>query len=193
VSGESADAEGEMFMLMADTMAIFFVVLGLLLALPGLWLLSLGLWPRAVAESADACSRGLVKPFFAGLPVTLLMIVAAAALNRVPGAVGNISAIAVVCAYMIFAHAGVAGLASCIGRRLASPADRERPWRATLRGSVVLELPFLLPLLGWFVILPAAITIGAGALTMSLLRRAFANSTAAAPVESGVGVPEFRA
>src|SRR4030095_12052952 len=34
-------------MLMADTMAIFFVILGLLLAFPGLWVLCRVLWARA--------------------------------------------------------------------------------------------------------------------------------------------------
>lgn len=35
-------------MLMADTMAIFLSVLGLLIACPALWLLCRGLWPRPV-------------------------------------------------------------------------------------------------------------------------------------------------
>src|SRR6266542_674561 len=46
-------------MLMADTMAIFFVILGLLLALPGLWVLCRGLWPRAVAKAAELCGGGV--------------------------------------------------------------------------------------------------------------------------------------
>jgi hypothetical protein len=180
-------------MLMADTMAIFFVILGFMLAFPALWLLSLGLWPRAVNEAADSCSRGLVKPFLAGLPLTLLMIIIAASLKKIPGALGNIAAIGATCLYMIFAHAGVAGLATCIGRRLSSPVDGDRPWRATLRGGIVLELPFLLPLLGWFVILPAAIIIGCGATTVSLLRRAFVKSTAEVPLAAGSETAGFRA
>jgi len=172
-------------MLMADTMAIFFVILGLMLALPGLWLLCLGLWPRTVADSAETCSRGLVKQFFAGLPITFVVILSAAVLNNVPGALGNIGAIGVVCFYVIFSGAGTAGLATSIGRRLPSPADREREWRATLRGSIVLELPFLLPVVGWFVIFPASIITGSGATTLSLLRRAFASSPATAPLGAG--------
>ncbi|MGH9842525.1 MAG: hypothetical protein ACREEM_27605, partial [Blastocatellia bacterium] len=40
------------------------------------------------------------------------------------------------------------------------------------------ELAFLLPILGWFVILPAATTIGAGAACIALLRKLLASITA---------------
>jgi hypothetical protein len=69
---------------------------------------------------------------------------------------------------MVHAHAGVAGLATAIGHRLTSPVDDERPWRSTLRGGVVLELTYLLPILGWFGILPLSIIIGSGAATLAL-------------------------
>jgi hypothetical protein len=72
---------------------------------------------------------------------------------------------------MLQAHTGVSGLATSIGRRLASPLDEQRPWRSTLRGGVVLELTFLLPILGWFVIQPASIIIGSGAANLNLLSR----------------------
>jgi len=65
----------------------------------------------------------------------------------------------------------VAGLVTGIGKRLATPIDSEQPWRATLRGGIVLELSFLLPILGWFVILPISVTIGCGAACIALLRK----------------------
>ena len=158
-------------MLMADTVAIFFVILGLMLALPGLWLLCRGLWPRAVAGAAARCNAGLIKTFLVGLPITTVMIFLTAVLNNALGTFGKVAAIGVVCLYVVYAHTGVAGLATCLGERLASPVDAIRPWRATLRGGIVLELTYLLPILGWFVILPLSTIIGAGAVTLALLRR----------------------
>jgi len=166
-------------MLMADTMAIFFVVLGLLLAFPGLWLLCRGLWPRAVTEAAAICDKGLIKPFVAGLPVTVVMIFAAAVLSNF-GPAGKIAAAATVCLYLMIANCGVAGLVTVVGDRLASPVDSRQPWRAMLRGGAALGLASLLPILGWFVILPVSITIGCGANLISLLR-----AFAAAPVLPG--------
>jgi hypothetical protein len=167
-------------MLMADTMAIFLVVLGFLLAFPGLWLLCQGLWPRAVKRASAICGQGLIKPFLIGAPVTAVMIVIAAILGKL-GTAGKISAVGLVCFYLMFANSGVAGLVNRIGERLASVSDVGQTWRATLRGGIALELAFLLPILGWFVILPAAVTIGAGASLIALLKRSFIPSTVSIP------------
>ena len=158
-------------MLMADTMSIFFVILGMMLAFPGLWLLCRGLWPEAVAATADRCRKSLWSSFLLGLPITFVMIVITRILFSVLGPAGKIAGIGVVCLYMLQAHTGVSGLATSIGRRLLSPIDEQRPWRSTLRGGVVLELTYLLPFLGWFVILPASIIIGSGAANLALLSR----------------------
>jgi hypothetical protein len=156
-------------MLMADTMAIFFVILGFMLALPALWLLCRGLWPRAVSGAAVA-SNTLLRPFLVGLPVTLIALIAAVAARAAPGAFGWVAAMLAICIFLVFASTGVAGFATRIGTRLASPLDTERPWRATIRGGIVLELSYLLPVLGWFVILPLSLIIGAGSVTIALLK-----------------------
>jgi len=171
-------------MLMADTMAIFFVILGLLLAFPGLWLLCRGLWPRVVTESAAVCGKGLIKPFIAGLPATAAMIIAAAVLGNF-GSAGKIAAGAMICLYLMIANCGVAGLVTVVGERLFSPLDSQRPWRATLRGGAALGLASLLPILGWFVIFPASVIVGCGASLISLLR-----AFAAATISHGRAVPD---
>jgi hypothetical protein len=161
--------EGEL-MLMADTMSIFFVILGFMLAFPALWLLCRGLWPNAVAAATAECDKSLFTRFVAGLPVTLGALIVAGALRRMPGSFGTIAAGGVLSVYLMYAAAGVAGLATSIGLRLNSPVDSERPWRATLRGSIVLELTYLLPIIGWFLILPASVLIGTGATSLALFK-----------------------
>src|SRR5262245_32559542 len=126
-------------MLMADTMSIFFVVLGVLLAFSGLWLMCRGLWPQAVEAAAQRCTRRIWPYFLAGIPLTLFMIVLTRVLFAL-GPVGKIAAVGVVCAYMLQAHTGVSGLVTAVGRRLPSPLDEGSPWRATLRGGIALEL-----------------------------------------------------
>lgn len=168
-------------MLMADTMAIFFVVLGFLLAFPGLWLLCRGLWPDRVAASAARCKKGLFKPFLVGLPITIFFVVLSVGLNKGAGVPGKIAAIIVFSVFLIQAHTGVAGLATCIGERLKSPDDRERPWRATLRGGIALELTYLLPVLGWFFILPVSLIIGSGASALSMFRFRIVTATEGRP------------
>ena len=95
----------------------------------------------------------------------------------------KVAAVATVCLYLMIANCGVAGLVTVVGERLAGPSgniDSQQPWRATLRGGVALGLASLLPILGWFVILPAAVIIGCGANLLSLMR-----TFAASRVRSG--------
>lgn len=157
-------------MLMADTMSIFFVVVGMLLAFSGLWLLCRGLWPAAVEGAAERCAKRLWPYFLAGVPLTLATIVLTRILFAL-GPVGKIAGVAVACFYLLQANIGVSGLATAIGRRLPSRLDKHSPWRATLRGGIALELTYLLPILGWFVVLPAATIIGAGAFNVGLLSK----------------------
>ncbi|MDX6709116.1 MAG: hypothetical protein QOH96_132 [Blastocatellia bacterium] len=158
-------------MLMADTMAVFFVIVGMMLAFPGLWLLCLGLWPQTVGEAAERCRRGLRLSFLVGLPVTIVVVFSTLKLVNSLGGLGKAAGIGLFCAFMLHAHIGVSGFATAIGKRLASPVDQAREWRATLRGGVVLELTYLLPILGWFIILPVSIVIGSGAAARSQIRQ----------------------
>ncbi len=167
-------------MLMADTMAIFFVILGLMLALPALWLLCRGLWPLTVTSAASVCKKGLLKPFLVGLPIAVMAFIAVAALGNL-GPAGKIGAAVLASLGLMFANCGVAGLATCVGERLASAADAGRGWRATLRGGVALELSYLLPILGWFIILPISVTIGCGAALIASLRKLLASSRSSLP------------
>ena len=66
--------------------------------------------------------------------------------------------------------AGSSGLAAQIGAGLASPADQSQSWRRVLRGGIVLGLTFILPIAGWFLILPISLIMGCGA----ALRSSFA-------------------
>jgi hypothetical protein len=168
-------------MLMADTMAVFFVVLGVMLSFVGCWLLARGLWPERVTRAADSLDRGLLVPFLVGLPITLVGLFAAAVVSNLPGKLGSIGAGAVACALLVYAHAGVSGLATSIGRRLPSAVDASSPWRSTLRGGVVLVLAYLAPVLGWFAILPITTIVGAGATTLGLFARRRAAVSDAAP------------
>jgi hypothetical protein len=169
-------------MLFADTMAIFFVVIGFLIAFPALWLFCSGIWPAFVQRTADAVEKGLWKSFLIGIPITALFTFLIAIVGKLPASIGQIGGIVLFSLLMLFAQCGVAGVATLLGRRLKSPADIERPWKGNLRGGIVLSLSYLLPLVGWFLILPASIIIGAGSATRAcFVRKAKAVKTAVEP------------
>ena len=83
-------------MLMADTMAVFFVILGMMLAFPGLWLLCRGLWPDTVDNAAGRCRKGLWPSFLVGVLITLVMVLLTVLLFKVPASVGKIAGISLV-------------------------------------------------------------------------------------------------
>jgi len=168
-------------MLMADTMAVFFVVVGFLLSFVGLWLLTRGLWPERVAAAADRLDRGLLVPFLVGLPIAVVAVVVAMVATALPGKLGGFVSGGILCLFLTYAHTGVSGLATAIGRRLPSAVDAGNPWRPTLRGGVVLVLGYLAPILGWFAILPISTVVGAGATTLGFFAR-HEQATAPAPV-----------
>jgi len=163
-------------MLMADDVAVFFIVLALLLAHVGVWLVCRGVWESHVARGAEQMSRSLVATLLAGVIPTLgaLGFVAIAA-NL--GGIGKAFAALAASAFLLFAHAGLAGAVLHIGRKLG--AD-EAPWRTTTRGGIALALAWLFPILGWFVLFPLSIVLGAGASSIALVR-AFASKLAPSP------------
>ena len=170
-------------MIMADVLLVVFLILGLFLAFPGYWLLSRALFPR-LTEGSRRCYEDMpVRTTLAGIGITVLLAILSAILVGIPAAPLQTIGVLFISASLAFALAGTGGLCAMIGSRLASPADEQRPWRATLKGGIVLELSFLLPLAGWFLLLPLALISGAGAATIALFRRRRAAQPAPQPTK----------
>lgn len=184
-------------MLLADVMMWFLLVLGVLFAFPGLWLLSRGLYSQDVEAMANYLEKGRIKPFFAGLPVTVVSFLGVAICGDKHQAFTDLAALVFIAFFLFYSNVGVAALATMIGSKLPSPVDEGRPWKSTIRGGVVLELSYLLPVLGWFFILPVSLIIGAGAVTLRLFTRGKGTSrdlhASKPPASSGKTTSDSRA
>ncbi len=156
-------------MLLAGVFGWTLFIIGLLLSFQGLWLTSRALWPARVQAATGRVRRNGVASFFVGLPIVAVVIAFVAIVARL-GAGGQMLAFFTAGLAFIYANIGIAGLATHIGQRLASPADGDRPWRATLRGGLALELAWLTPVPGWVALLPISIIMGMGAATLSFFR-----------------------
>jgi hypothetical protein len=132
------------------------------------WLAATALGPAAV----ERCARHYARPArvtLVGLATGLPLLAIGAAVadrGKVHPGLGALGALLLVL-LLLPATFGLAGLAWRIGRGLASPADESRPWRATLRGGLVLAATFLLPFAGWFVLLPWGLVSGFGTAVMA--------------------------
>jgi hypothetical protein len=158
-------------MLFGDVIAIGLSIAGFLASLQGLWLVCLAMWPRRVARAAERCERNGIKSFLVGVALTGVVALVIAIVGKRLGTAGQLAAWTLGFLYLVYSGIGTAGLVTHLGKRLSSPADAERPWKATVRGGVALELAYLVPILGWFGLLPLSMIIGAGATTLSFLGR----------------------
>jgi hypothetical protein len=149
---------------MADVFSVTFILAGLMITLPALWLLMRALFPGAVDRSRGRIAATPVRCFLLGL----LPAAVAFGLLVQPAPVGKGLGFLLFMVLVLVAGVGLAGLSTIVGERLPSTADEGRPWRGLVRGAICLELSFLLPFLGWFGILPLALVTGLGAATMSL-------------------------
>jgi hypothetical protein len=148
-----------------------FFIIGVELSLMGSWMLCRALWPRRVERAAERAAKRPVLSFLVGMPIVVVSVTVMLLLANKAGPPGSIAALFLLTGGFFYAATGVAGFATHIGSRLPSPIDDLRPWRATLRGGLVLGLSFLVPLIGLLMVLPATIMIGAGANTLSFFGR----------------------
>ncbi len=144
-------------MLFSTVLMWLLIAAAFLVALPALWLLTQGLWPERSARLRQAAGRGLLKSFFLGLVPLVLGVVLVSALAKLPKA-GVLAALTggVLITWGLIGAAGVAGL---LGTRLWPQAE---PWRQLQRGGLTLVCCALLPVVGWFVLLPLMAVIGGG-------------------------------
>lgn len=152
-------------MIMADVFSIVFTILGVLLALPAWWLVTRALVPTHLARVETKLTTRPIACFGIGAGVAFGVIVCLLVLGQAPAQLIKVLAFLAGCAAIGYGLAGAGALATFIGNRLPSKTDLDQPWRATLRGGIALELSFLIPLLGWFVLLPGSVILGVGAMT----------------------------
>lgn len=157
-------------MVLADTMAIFLVIVGLLICFNAVWLLCRAIWAPLVHHARDAHHDGMIKSFFIGLPMTALTVVVFGALANDKQGPWGLVAIILASIYLLFSSIGVAGIADLIGEKLGTNVEGQPPWRETIRGGIVLVLSFLFPFVGWLVIMPVSMVIGCGATIRAVFR-----------------------
>lgn len=170
-------------MIMADVLTWFLLILGALLVFIAHWLGAYGLFPTLVDGAAERYSRRPVAATFLGLAVLLPVLVVTTVLSKLNPALGVV-ALLILTVPVLFALLGSAGLALRVGAGLTSPSDAAQPWRRVLRGGIVLALVFLLPVIGWFVVMPWALVSGIGASLMAMRGGRPAAPRAVSPVAS---------
>jgi hypothetical protein len=167
--------------IVADVLTWFLIVAGTYLVLVCYWLCAYALFPRAVALCAERYSRPVVATLVGLLVLVPLLVLGVGAARALPGPPLGLLVRGLFLLPGLVALLGSAGLALRVGRGLRSPLDAAQPWRAALRGGLVLAPTFLLPFLGWFIVFPWTLVSGCGVALLALLGRGGAARVAPRP------------
>lgn len=169
-------------MIMADVWKIVFLILGTQAVMVSYWLLAAALFPLALRRSRVAYDERSGRLTVVGAVTAIpTMLLGATLLQQGPHPLLKLLGAILVGTPVALGLAGSAGLCDRIGAGLPGDADARFPWRRVLRGGVVLSFAFVLPVIGWFVLLPWTLLTGVGASLGALRRRRAVFSTEAIP------------
>lgn len=170
-------------MIMADVFKILFLILGMLICTVSYWLLFSALFPPAVQRTQQALRarpiRITLTGVLLGLPAVLVAFVLAANGAGPLKLLGVVGLMALVCTGLF----GSTGLVRMVGQGLGNPQMPVSNGKLVLRGGSVVAIAFVLPLIGWFFVLPLVLFTGLGA-SIHLLRERRSTVPAEVP---GVG------
>ncbi|MCC6698106.1 MAG: hypothetical protein IT365_20965 [Candidatus Hydrogenedentes bacterium] len=153
-------------MIMADVFKILFLILGVLIVTVAYWLLFEALFRRIVERASVVYECNPCKVVMLGVLVSVPLFLVSLGLLQSAAGLKLLGAV-LVSGILLVGLLGSAGLARLVGARLVSATDGAYPWRRVLRGGVVLSITFVLPVVGWFFVLPLTLASGVGAVILS--------------------------
>jgi hypothetical protein len=158
-------------MIMADVLKILLLIVGTLAVYIGYWLAAQSLFPAMVERSREQYRARPVGITLLGFVVLVPLLLIGLFLGKAGHPLPKLLGLCCSVPPLVLGLVGAAGLAQLIGLGLPSSLDEQQPWRRTSRGGIVLCLTFLLPVFGWFILMPWAVVSGLGAFVLSAGRR----------------------
>ena len=156
-------------MIVADILMWFLLIAGTYIVINGYWLTTQGLFPAFVDRCREQIRATPFRTLGFGLAAAVPGIVAGIAMLRAASPTLKFAGATVLLLFILFGLMGSAGLAAQAGIGLGF-RDESTSWRRVWRGGLVLGLTFILPLIGWLLILPGTLVMGVGAAIRSLSR-----------------------
>ncbi|MBK7645007.1 MAG: hypothetical protein IPJ19_18505 [Planctomycetes bacterium] len=155
-------------MIMSDVLFWTLIILGTLVVLVAYWIGAYALFPARVEKCRASYTARPIASTLLGLVILVPALLLGIGLAKaIPHPIVNIPMIGMLLVLGLLCLIGSAGLALRIGSGMLSPLDESQPWRKLLRGGVVLGLAFVMPFLGWFVLLPWVLASGLGAFVLA--------------------------
>jgi hypothetical protein len=154
-----------------DSFAIVAILGGICLSA---WALIMTLALIFPSKSGQAKERLIARPwaaFFAGLAMWATIGLFGFILLSIPLPIGKLMGWTVIMGLLSIASIGAAGLASLASHRLLELAPEITPYASLSKSAAVIVVSGLVPLLGWFLIVPVLTFVSTGAGLQALLSR----------------------
>jgi hypothetical protein len=158
-------------MIMADVLKIVFLIVGLLICYISYWLAAAALFPSVVDRARRQYECHPFRITLVGLALAVPFILVSIGIGKVAHPLAKMLGVGVISVPILYGLVGSAGLALRIGASLQSSLDETQPWRRVLRGAIVLSFTFLLPVIGWFVVMPWTLVSGLGASVSAMFQK----------------------
>lgn len=156
---------------LGDVLLFFGILLALGIALPGLLLAWTLLFPATIERARHHIQTTPWRCGAVGLAWLLVGSLVIAILLGAPSGVTKLLGWLLLFAMLAQASLGAAGIAALMGQRMRQAGMQTSASGALLRGAIALELAVIVPLIGWFIVLPLATICALGAASLALRRR----------------------
>lgn len=139
--------------------AWLWVHVGVLLVMVGYATCARAMFPCAVERGRQRIEQRPLRTFLLGIAVSVPWLALGIGLGSAPSGVLKFAGVLLGLAWLALALVGTASIAHLIGSRGEPVSVR---WTHPARGAALLTLTWMLPLLGWFIVMPLTLACGAG-------------------------------
>lgn len=160
-------------MSMADVLAVISGLILVGLAFPSLLLVITINFPQLVEHTSYQVENRPVRNIFRGLGLFFVLFIMLGFFAVVPGP-GKLLALGVLLIGLSLAIFGAAGIVNLLANRYEKSFNVPKSFSSLAFSSIFLELAFVLPLVGWFVVLPISFLLALGAISKALSEKAMA-------------------
>jgi hypothetical protein len=162
--------------ILGDILAVLTAIVGFVFSA---WAVTMGfivLFPLKAKRSQEILEVSPWKSVMLGLVLWLTVGTLGFTLAASPIGLLKIAGLIVLTGVLAITVVGVSGLTTMVGQRIRSMDEKLSEYQAVSRGTLIAVVAGLLPLVGWFVLIPIVLAAGMGAGT----RAVFARKAAAA-------------
>ena len=163
-----------------------FVHIGVILVVTAYYTLGAAVMPSLTERGREHFARRPWLPIVVGLVISVPWVLFAIVMLQQAPAVAKFVGAAAGCLWVLSGLIGGAGIAQHVGR---SGGGDSHTWVHTVRGGLFIVLTWILPLVGWLVMLPLTMAAGVGCLVLGLFSGRRSVDTTATPEEPPVVAP----